>query len=121
MKEDEFVKKILRDIESVKNKFSDIGNRKIFFFHLKNDIDTLWDLVPEDGYSKNLVMVLMDGIKNIKADNINCDQLDAIKDVVETISKGNVTEEELDFHIEFLIKKDISLIRLPGNISDLYD
>ncbi len=52
---------------------------------------------------------------------MNCDQLDAIKDVIETISKGNVTEEELDFHIEFLIKKDISLVRLPGNISDLYD
>lgn len=121
MKEDEFVKKILQDIRSEKNNFSDIGGRITFLSRFKENINTLWDLVPEDDCSKNLVMVLADSVKNIKVESLNYDQLCAIEDTVEAFLKGNVTEDKLDFYIELLVKKDIPLVLLPGNISDLYD
>lgn len=118
---DIFTKKILKDIKSVQNNFSDLRNRQILFYHFKENIDNIWDFVSEDDFSENLVMVLTNCIKNLNAEDIKYDQLDAIKEVIETISRGNITEEKLDFYIEFLIEKDIPLVRFPGNISDLYD
>lgn len=116
-----FAKNILQDIKSVKDNFSNIRNRQKFFRQFKENINTLWDFVSEEDFSENLVMALTDSVKTLKAENVTCEQLDAIKEVTEAISKGNVTEEELDFYMEFLIEKDIPLVRLPANISDLYD
>ncbi len=118
---DTFVKKILHDIRSVKDNYSDIRSRQVFLYQFKQNINALWDFVSEDDFSENLVMVLTDSIKNLRAENIKRDQLDAIKDVIEAVSKGNITEEKLDFYMKFLIEKDIPLVRLPANISDLYD
>lgn len=118
---DVFAKKLLQDIKSVKDNFSDIRNRQLFFYHFKEHVNTLCGFVSGDDFSENLVMTLTDSIKNLKAENIKYEQLDAVKEVIEAISKGNITEEKLDFYMEFLIEKDVPLVRLPANISDLYD
>jgi len=119
---DTIVKQILYDIRSVKDNFSDIRSHQLFFRQFRQNINTLWDFVSEDDFSENLVMVLTDSIKNLEVENnIKYDQLDAIKEVIVAISKGNISEEKLDFYMEYLIEKDIPLIRLPENISDLYD
>jgi hypothetical protein len=121
MKKDEFIAKILQDIDNINNNFSDKGNRQIFFSHFKDDIDALWNLFNEDDCSKEIVIILADSIKNINIDDFNYEQFGVIKNIIEEICKGNITEDKIDFYIEYLIEKDIPLVRLPANISDLYD
>ncbi len=118
--EDILVRKILQDINIAKNNFADVENRKIFLYHFRENVNTLYDLVSGFDYSKNLVIALIDSLKNLKAESIDNKKLDIMKDIIEVISRGNVTGEELEYHIEVLIENDIMSVRLPANISDFY-
>jgi len=116
-----FIEQILHNLENVKNNFDDLRDRQIFFYQFKRDIENLWDFVPQEDFSENLVMLLVDIIENLKAENIARNQIDSIKEVIEAISRGNITENKLDFYIKFLMENDIPLVRLPENISHFYD
>lgn len=118
---DVIAKKMLQDIKNVKENFSDIGNRQIFYDQFKENINNMWDCVSDDDFSKELVMVLTDSINNIKAENLNLGQLEAIRGIIEMFPKGKITEEELDSYMELLLENDIPLVLLPTNISDSYD
>jgi len=118
---DALIKTILHDIRDVKDNFGDIRYRQVFFHKVRVEINNLWDYVSEADYSENLVMLLVDCIENLKAEDILYEQLNSIEEVIEAISKGNITEDKLDYYMDALMEKDIPLVRLPKNISDLYD
>ena len=116
-----FIKNILNDIKSVRDNFSDIQSRQAFLHRSKKNINALWNFVPDDDCSKELVVILTDSINNIKVEDLNFGQLDVIKELVDAIYKGKITEDELDSYMKLLLENDIPLILLPANISDLYD
>ncbi len=118
---DIFIINILNDIRYVKDNFTDIRCRQVFFHKFKKNINAVWDFVSGNDFSENLVVALIDCVEKLKAENITEEQLDAIKDTIEAISKGNITEEKFDYYMSLLIENDIPLISLPANILDLYD
>lgn len=118
---DAIIKTILHDIRDVKDNFEDIRYRQVFFHKVRSEINNLWDYVSEADYSENLVMLLVDCIENLKAEDIDYEQLNSIEEVIEVISRGEITEDTLDYYMNALMEKDIPLVRLPENISDLYD
>jgi hypothetical protein len=118
---DAIINIILHDIRDAKDNFDDLRYRQVFFHKAKTNINNLWDYVSEMDCSENLVMLLVDCVENLKAENILYEQLNCIEEVIQAISRGNITEDKLDYYMDALMEKDIPLVRLPKNISDLYD
>lgn len=112
------VRELEDNITDIKNHFSDIRDRELLLSDFKNRLDDSWNYADEN--KKEILILLMSCIKDLKSENLKIEQLETIDKAIKKL-RNEITEDDIDEVMNNLIKSKIKKAILPKGISDLYE
>ena len=97
----------------------DLTYRQVSWVEFKENIDSLWDLLDNEN-SKGAFILLIDSIKNLKAEKMNKYQLDGFLKIFEKLQNNSSNIDILKI-TEILIEHEIPALRFPKGSAELLD
>lgn len=105
-------------LSEVKTNFEDKIYRQIFFFNFKEALNKLWELSKnmENENFKEGISLLEDAVSNLKSEQVELNQLDALERVLKMMSKADLTDDNLITCDRILFEAEIYTIPPVGKI-----
>jgi len=123
-RQDELKNSIIKDLferlHNIRDNFDDITYRQVNWVDFKENIDPLWSLAIDDN-SKNIVLLLIDGVKNLKAEKMNKSNLDGFQEVLHILLSEDTIKFDMFQIAKILINHQIPSLRFPKGTSKLLE
>jgi len=109
------------NFDKIYSNFDDLRLRQICYNDVKDQIDELWDIRPLDDNYNELLVLIIQFIKNNFPENLDKEQVNSIKDSLNKLRTKEINERDIEKIFDDLI--DSGMIFFPSieGLSELYE
>lgn len=109
------------NFEKINSCFDDLRLRQLCYTDVKDQMDELWDIRPLDDNYNELLVLIIQFIKNNFPENLNKEQVNSLKHSLNKLRTREISESDIEKIFDDLIDSGMIFFPSINGLSELYE